>query len=135
MRTIKFRIFDKENLKMNHPDGYVLENTWFGVTTEHYLDESHVKDYPMKSNSYILMQYTGLKDKNGKEIYEGDIVKCGYGIGKVIYNAGCFMIEWIDDKEAMMEFIFSRDGIYPRRHGDEFLEIIGNIHQNPELLK
>lgn len=81
-----------------------------------------------------LMQFTGLKDRNDKEIYEGDIVKCGYGVAKVIFNAGCFMIEWLDDREAYMEFVFSRKGMYSRQNDDEKLEIIGNIHENPELL-
>lgn len=80
-------------------------------------------------------QLTGAKDKSGNSIWQGDILKCGYGTGEVIYNdaAACFMVQWIDDKEAMMEFIFSRDGQYSRRHDDEYFEIIGNIHDNPAL--
>lgn len=129
MRTIKFRIFDKGNLNLNYPDGYVLENTWFGVTTEHYLDESHVKDYPMKSNSYILMQFTGLKDKNGKEIYEGDIIRYDVIVGEVRYNSQFCRFEIIHKKpNKIIQSSFIEFDIYE-------LEIIGNIHSNPELLK
>lgn len=78
-------------------------------------------------------QFTGLIDKNEKRIFEGDIVQCGYGIGKVVFQAGCFMIQWLDDKEAYLEFVFSRKGMHSRRH-DEVLEIIGNVFQSPELL-
>ena len=43
------------------------------------------------------------------------------------------MVVWISDKEAMMEFVFSRKGIY-KRHGEDEFEIIGNIYENPDLL-
>lgn len=82
---------------------------------------------------HTVGQYTGLKDRREKEIYRNDIVKCAYGIGKVVFNAGCFMVEWIGDGEAYMEFLFSKDGMY-RREGDEVFEVIGNIHDNQELL-
>lgn len=81
----------------------------------------------------ILMQFTGLKDILDKEIYEGDIVECDYGFGKVIFNAGCFMVEWLSDTDVYMEFVFSRKGMYNRTNGERF-KIIGNIFQNPELL-
>jgi hypothetical protein len=79
-------------------------------------------------------QFTGLLDKKLKEIYEGDIVECGYGKGEVIFNAGCFMVCWIDDREAYMEFVFSRKGMY-RRKGEEEFEVIGNIFENPEIIE
>jgi len=77
MREIKFRGWDKSIKKMIYP------KLW---------------DNSMPSNWqhwYELMQFTGLKDKNEKEIYEGDIVRCEYGIGQVVFNAGCFMVSWL----------------------------------------
>ena len=56
------------------------------------------------------------------------IVKCGYGVGEVIFQAGCFMVQWIDDKEAYLEFVFSRKGMYARKNDEQF-EIIGNIYE------
>jgi uncharacterized phage protein (TIGR01671 family) len=73
----------------------------------------------------ILMQYTGLKDKNGKEIYEGDILKNPrYEESYVVEYHGDGYVGWGDDR---------RSGCYLIT--DEDIEIIGNIHENPELIK
>ena len=75
-------------------------------------------------------QYTGLKDKNGKKIYDGDIVKVfisgRWWIAKVIYEYSGFTIDVTNNKELE----FGRRGIIER-----FTEVIGNIYDNPELLK
>lgn len=134
MRNYKFRAWDI-NKKVYIPTEY-----WAVVTTDFGAFGIMLKDWEdykegeyFYSNSQVLQQFTGLHDKNGVEVWEGDIVRCGYGVGQVIYNAGCFMVQWIDDKEAYMEFFFSKKGMYARKD-DELFEIIGNVFDNPELL-
>lgn len=74
-------------------------------------------------------QFTGLKDKNGVEIYEGDIVGADDLICKVVWNGVGWKAEWQDNRQG-------RDNS-PRYPDLDFrkLEIIGNIYENPELLK
>ena len=75
-----------------------------------------------------IMQFTGLHDKNGKEIYEGDIVSASiYSDEKpktleVYYDNGCFIIEYQDSESD-----FTPLGWFP-----SIVEIIGNIYENPE---
>ena len=80
------------------------------------------------SDGLPLMQFTGLKDKNGKEIYEGDIVRI---TGKVMNRCEEFEVKWFEPA-------FGKVGhgkiIYPLYQSDE-QEVIGNIYENPELLK
>lgn len=67
------------------------------------------------------MQYTGLKDKNGKEIYEGDITTDGDMICRVEYDVPVFTLKSISNGNDYNPFY-------------ENLEVIGNIYENPELL-
>ena len=83
-----------------------------------------------------LMQYTGLKDKNGKEIYEGDIITCEGGYETI---EGCSedceeprVIEWSDGLQWVAECKNCRDNV-PLYEWD-YNEVIGNIYENPELL-
>lgn len=110
-REIKFRAWNTESKYMYSPDDNNSEMFM-------YLDGLVCYD-GSPTDKHILMQYTGLKDKNGKEIYEGDIVK------------------YIDvyDHKKIAEVIWDKDELqfYVPRNG--WCEIIGNIYENPELTK
>jgi len=77
-----------------------------------------------------LMQSTGLKDKNGKEIYEGDILAAPHTYNiEIIYKNGGFLMEFFDDIGEKCEYHLNKELIE-----QDDLEIIGNKYENPELL-
>jgi len=117
MREIRFRAWDNFNRRM-------IENPnigWDEEDDEIMIDKGGGKWRSPKQ--LILMQYTGLKDKNGKEIYEGDVVK--HSVEPIEIN----QIEFHNAQYHLEPHGLSLCDEY------EIVEIIGNIHENPELLK
>ena len=124
MREIKFRAWD---LVDRHWCGYALRGF---VLIDDGAKEQEVIQWSPKRDGKILMQYTGLKDKNGREIYEEDIVRWN-GEARVVrycnsYSCGKYEL---DLHQKGMGGVLSGD---PENWYD--LEVIGNIYENPELL-
>lgn len=127
MREIKFRVWDKELKEMCSVTDIQL---WINYV--HYSR----KDSDIGKGNYpadvILMQYTGLKDKNGTEIYEGDIVYDPWGDKHIVIWDEESMMFTYDVNEWWMPYLWCRS-----HEADELdkPEVIGNIYDNPELLK
>ena len=83
---------------------------------------------PVDMPSFIPMQFTGLKDKQGREIYEGDILRFDPKVWGQGNHHNLFAIEWAKQAAGFIGHGVAAD--WPR-----YCEVIGNIYENPELLK
>ena len=117
MREIKFRIWDGHT------------KSFFNTPDTHYLpklrcDEEGVLTIEPKDDTYVLQQFTGVTDKNDKEIYEGDIVRCIF--------RGADLDDWTNAVtiKTTQGVCVGGKPIWPHD-----MEVIGNIYENPELLK
>lgn len=147
-REIKFRAWDKENkcFWRNIYEAYKgsLEELSINLNGRlHIRNISGMHDESTFYDRFELMQYTGLKDKNGKEIYEGDIIKEEQG-DKFIVKFGEFIIIEYDERQYgyyaeeinKTESEIGLTGKFPLfKWGCAQSIVIGNIHENPELLK
>lgn len=147
-REIKFRAWDKEDKKYLLPEeqGFVILPTKpsFGVTipfqSEHYPNENldidcvDWADADLLMGRYELEQYTGLKDKNGKEIYEGDIIEEEIDFNsKMTDGTFSYKVYWNED-----ELCWSLEPIGSESIHNDLWEtnssrrVIGNVHEPPK---
>lgn len=138
MRAIKFRAWDFDKNKMFY--GYELDkpnmidfngNVYKTGNTGKMCEYGCSAEYINKAENCVLMQFTGLLDKNGKEIYEADIVLYDRNIHKDIDTAK-FKVVWAKDRYVLQEI---NHKYYIDDVTWELVEVIGNIYENPELLK
>jgi uncharacterized phage protein (TIGR01671 family) len=125
MREIKFRGKRKDTGEWVY--GYFTRNDESGrcyITTQSKTGGA----YPWEVDPATVGQYTGINDKNGREIYEGDIVTGLFNhtdiIGHIVYSSDA-------------TFFIKRKGLYGigLNNAEDWLEVVGNIYDNPELLE
>lgn len=141
MRTIKFRVWDsKRNLLLRIGLIDISSNTIYNAKSEDgyefsYVDKESKRYFEDKENwgvyqDLIIMQYTGVTDKNGKEIFEGDILKCFNGsqdkVGTLVHV--CY------DDTYTGYYPFNRDEVGFNTNSNS-IEVIGNIYEHKHLLK
>jgi len=127
-REIKFRAWDVRHGKMwihdySKEGDYTFDkmNSVGGYYYNYGVDQI---------DDFILMQYTELKDKNGVEIYEGDIIEVPHIVG-----VGFYTIIWEKGSLGLrMERRFWRLNAFTVGWDETALKVVGNIHENPELL-
>jgi uncharacterized phage protein (TIGR01671 family) len=131
-RHIKFRVWDVKNKKFL-PESYfaILGNGKLIVTLSGYYNDFTNTN----QDDYVIQQYTGLTDKNGNLIFEGDIVQYNQNSS---YDNMDFIAKWSDNK---LGFIFQSNSgeqlVNQTPHLNRFkhLEVVGNIFEHENLLK
>ena len=136
MREFKFRAWDEQNKIMHNEVEFIRSGTegndWILFKSDKQkLECGNVLNNPYFQQQINIMQYTGLFDKQGIEIYDGDILQIeldwGYGpakiLSKVYFENGCFRAKAINSHEDTLLIELPP------------CEVIGNIYENPELLK
>jgi uncharacterized phage protein (TIGR01671 family) len=149
-REIKFRAYDKERKKIKFFD---LKE----IYADCYHNVGFLKNAPHQHENdgweqFELMRFTGLLDKNGKEIYEGDIISTphffnwtitGYEKRKVFFKDGAFGVKENEHGFIALKSLFKgveSSKTYISNYGEVYrefqpvFEVIGNIYQNPELI-
>ena len=141
MREIEFRVWDSRKKSYFNKKDIAIDNLGnifvFEGCDDNDADLWHVRILSDPDNErYIIEDNTGLTDKNDKAVYEGDIIvqkplsKNSIGwTGKVIFKEGAFMAEVYERGKIVMYLFLSEF------NAEKTCEVIGNIHENPELVE
>lgn len=127
-RELKFRAWDFENSAMVYPEDSLelTGNEGYSHIEQSFIGDKRLTDssdvYNKGQSPCVLMQFVGLKDKKGKEIYEGDILEYHFRTKEQFSND----LIWRVDKE---------NGDIHSINRINTIEIIGNIYETPELIK
>jgi uncharacterized phage protein (TIGR01671 family) len=134
MREIKFRAWDGAIMRCD-----IINIEWTKNTTIALITARSTRDEDGEKHDSILMQYTGLKDKNGKEIYEGDVLNHKY-----FYSPEFSLEQWEKEEKIIVKIpdFFCYLGSDLVQNSDEtmeefvsHMEVIGNIWEHPDLLE
>lgn len=120
MKEIKFRAWDSSTEEMVDFGDLLCKQGHFDALVNTLATGTAA--YNSESQTYILMQYTGLKDRHGVEIYEGDIIRIKNNHGYFIKKS----VAW-NNGNRWQGFRVGK--------GDREIEVIGNVYENPELLE
>jgi uncharacterized phage protein (TIGR01671 family) len=149
MREIKFRAWHKKSKLFLISDRLINKNTVPVL--------SHRKTFSLDQKHVVFQQFTGLKDKNNREIYEGDIVLARnlWGGSPSVYERVKpqfvevkYLVEWSSAQWHLQGLNEKSAGVFTERYGDWYrhypildqpdiygIDVIGNIYENPELLE
>jgi hypothetical protein len=131
-RELKFRVWDKQDksfLSEEYLKHFKVAISWDGKSVY----QNFICGDKKVDDEVIIQQYTGLKDKNGKEIYEGDICNAGMVTGPIDFIIGGFSLA----SNPLIEFLPKDACVFSPDFDPSWIdvEVIGNIFENPELLK
>lgn len=131
MREIKFRVWDKLTQKYWNIENWHFEDEYldlieFGVS----IADPDIERIWRKLNEVELMQYTGLKDNNGREVYEGDVLDIG-----LQNQDGKPVVAPVSYEKYIAGYVLDNGGNGIWQRLDKDCEVIGNIYENPELLE
>lgn len=138
-KDLKFRVWDLRNKNISEVNNIFFTHDFISIQTPHTTlvnNYPHVKKYP---DEFVLMEYSGFIDYNGRNIFEFDILKCDFGDGSsrthiVMYQKPSF--SWLNIRDWNEAEMYRTWAPLNQEHINKYrYEIIGNYFNNPELMK